>query len=44
MVLNSYPQKLYTKVCKYRHTALTSTYIDALDTGVYAEAYKPTEI
>jgi hypothetical protein len=36
MALNSYPQKLSTQVCKYRHSALTSTYTDALDTGMYA--------
>jgi hypothetical protein len=36
MALNSYAQKLSTKVCKYRNTALTSTYTDALDKGMYA--------
>jgi len=36
LALDSYAQKLSTQVCKYRHTALTSTYTDALDTGMYA--------
>jgi hypothetical protein len=36
MALSSYPQKLSTQVCKYRHTALTSTFTDTLDKGMYA--------
>ena len=36
LALNSYQQKLSTQVCKYRHARLTSTYIDALDKGMYA--------
>ena len=36
LALSSYPQKLSTQVCKYRHTAPTSTYTDALDKGMYA--------
>lgn len=34
--MNSYPQKLSTQVCKYRHSALTSTFTEALDKGMYA--------